>query len=143
MYIDEELNDKYGSDQLWDVQLHQDPIPQTPDLGNYSTYPASIATKPKKREKRKSGFLIAALGFSLLGSILGAGTALAIGHFAARALPEEDETQQLTVMIEGIRKKAEIEIVQLDTNKEMTAHQIGSWNTVILTGINKGFPAVP
>lgn len=89
--------------------------------------------QPKKKSHRTGRLIALALCFSLLGSALGAG-----GTFAAlRWLDSRDtpDDPQLTVMVEGRREAAAIDIVNVDTSREMTPAEVYAANVNSTVGI--------
>ena len=88
---------------------------------------------PKKPKKKRGGRLIAlALCCSLLGGLLGAG-----GVLLANSLKKEEEPddRQLTVMVEGRREQSTIEIVEMDTDEELTPAEVYAANVNSTVGI--------
>lgn len=100
------------------------------------SHPAPIPEEPKPEKPRKKGgarLIAVALCFSLLGSALGAG-----GMLLAQNLLSKDEgpdNEQLTVMVEGLREQNTIEVVQIDTGKELTAAEVYAANVGSTVGI--------
>ena len=109
-----------------------DVIPE-PVTGSYS--PSFLRQEPEKKakkKKRKLRFLATALCFSLLGSVLGAGSAIWLSRLQEK---KGADTGELTVMVEGIRENSVIETVTVETGKEMTAAQVYAANVHSTVGI--------
>ena len=135
MNDNEEIYENNPSDYETEPEFHREAIPDPPRPVHI---PAYLVSDPVKKKKKKTGtarFLVIALCFSLLGSILGAGGAILINHYTNQEEPEIDQTQQLTVMVEGIREKVEIETIQIDTSKELTAAEVYAVNVNSTVGI--------
>lgn len=130
----EEIYENNPSDYESEPEFHREAIPEPPRQVHIPAYLVSDPVK-KKKKKGTARFLIIALCFSLLGSILGAGGAILINHYTNQEEPEIDQTQQLTVMVEGIREKVEIETIQIDTSKELTAAEVYAVNVNSTVGI--------
>ena len=82
--------------------------------------------------KRGVGLICIALCFSLLGSALGAGGVLLAGRFWGNT---SDDSETLSVMMEGKREASAIEIVEIDTSREMTAAEVYAANVNSTVGI--------
>ena len=130
----EQIYENNPSDYESEPEFHREAIPEPPRQVHIPAYLVSDPVK-KKKKKGTARFLIIALCFSLLGSILGAGGAILINHYTNQEEPEIDQTQQLTVMVEGIREKVEIETIQIDTSKELTAAEVYAVNVNSTVGI--------
>ena len=103
--------------------------------------------KPKKKKKprktRKGGgrMLAAALCFSLLGSILGAGGVLLADHLLKEekdipaAQEEALEEENVTAVLRGIRETSVVEIAEIETGKELTAAEVYAANVNSTVGI--------
>ena len=120
------FEDRPASDAQ-EPEFHREAIPE---------YHCAALSGPqqKKTKKRKTGgirFVAAALCFSILGGILGAGSAL---YFSKAAEKEEPETQ-LTVLMEGLRENTKLETVPVDTGKELTAAEVYAANVNSTVGI--------
>lgn len=118
-------------------------------LGEYAEYPqAHAVSEPeqeagmtelqvgrfsKKKHKTGGAVLAAALCFSLLGSILGAGGVLLVQKWTDREQTASEE--QLTVMVEGLRKTSTIETVQIDTGRQLTPAEVYAANVNSTVGI--------
>lgn len=96
---------------------------------------ASEASKKQNKKKRGAGFVITALCFSLLGSVLGAGGAILFSRLWHQEEPAAESSEQLTVMVEGIRENVKIETVQIDTSIELTAAEVYAANVNSTVGI--------
>ena len=110
-----------------------EPIPRSP---------APLYKKQPEPTRRKTrgwvGLMATALCFSLLGSALGAGGVmyyisreesaqeepLQQEVLPAEEQPTEDAEDPVTIMVEGVRENAAIELVQVDTSKVMTAAEV-------------------
>ena len=95
-----------------------------------------VEQPPKKKKSHKkggAGFVATALCFSLLGSILGAGGVIAANNYRNRT--EETDDRQLTVMVEGLRETSAIDVVNIDTSKELTPAQVYAANVNSTVGI--------
>lgn len=100
--------------------------------------PAAPVWEPGKKNRRKKGrrgFLATALCFSLLGSVLGAGCTMLAGGYAAKNETQAEAAQQLAVMVEGIREKAQIQTVPVDTGRELSAAEVYARNVNSTVGI--------
>ena len=125
-----EFNENHHLPSDMEPEFHREAIPEPqypPAYLNHSV--------PKKRKKSKGGFrfVTTALCFCLLGTVFGAGGAIAVNYFA-----QEDETvdqQQMTILVEGIRENTVIETIQLDTGKELTAAEVYAANVNSTVGI--------
>ena len=126
----------YNIDSVEESQKsHREAIPEPPKKVHIPPY---LISEPVRKPKKKKGtvrYLMIALCFSLLGIILGAGGAILVNHYASQPAPEDTQTQQLTVMVEGIRENAVIETIQLDTGKELTAAEVYAVNVNSTVGI--------
>ena len=124
----ESFEDRPASDAQ-EPEFHREAIPE------YHCAALS-ATQQKNTKKRETGgirFVAAALCFSILGGILGAGSAL---YFSKAAQKEEPvEETQLTVLMEGLRENTKLETVQVDTGKELTAAEVYAANVNSTVGI--------
>lgn len=115
-----------------ETEFHQQSTPkiQSQYIPPYGNRPAP--EKPKKR-KTAARLVIAALCFSLLGTIFGAGGAILVNYFREKdAAPDKE---QLTVMVEGLRQPSEIVSIALDTGKELTAAEVYAANVNSTVGI--------
>ena len=109
-----------------------DPIRNEPEFYR-ETFHEPI--KKKKKKKGTAKYFLIAICFSLLGSILGAGGAIAFHQFSNQKPTEEEQSQQLTVMVEGLRESTVIETVRLDTGRELTAAEVYAANVGSTVGI--------
>lgn len=134
MNDNEEIYENNPSDYETEPEFHREAIPEPPRPVHIPAYLVSDPVK-KKKKKGTARFLIIALFFSLLGITLGAGGAILVNHYANQEEPEADQTQQLTVMVEGIREMVEIETIQIDTSKELTAAEVYAVNVNSTVGI--------
>lgn len=134
MNDNEEIYENNPSDYETEPEFHREAIPEPPRPVHIPAYLVSDPVK-KKKKKGTARFLIIALCFSLLGITLGAGGAILVNHYANQEEPEADQTQQLTVMVEGIREMVEIETIQIDTSKELTAAEVYAVNVNSTVGI--------
>ena len=130
----EEIYENNPSDYESEPEFHREAIPEPPRQVHIPAYLVSDPVK-KKKKKGTARFLIIVLCFSLLGITLGAGGAILVNHYANQEEPEADQTKQLTVMVEGIREKVEIETIQIDTSKELTAAEVYAVNVNSTVGI--------
>ena len=134
MNDNEEIYENNPSDYETEPEFHREAIPEPPRPVHIPAYLVSDPVK-KKKKKGTARFLIIALCFSLLGITLGAVGAILVNHYANQEEPEADQTQQLTVMVEGIREMVEIETIQIDTSKELTAAEVYAVNVNSTVGI--------
>ena len=134
MNDNEEIYENNPSDYETEPEFHREAIPEPPRPVHIPAYLVSDPVK-KKKKKGTARFLIIALCFSLFGITLGAGGAILVNHYANQEEPEADQTQQLTVMVEGIREMVEIETIQIDTSKELTAAEVYAVNVNSTVGI--------
>jgi len=102
---------------------------------NVSPRPAPSAEPASKKRRQKNGFRLAALAlcFSLLGSVLGAGGVLLAGDLLSR--DTGSDSRQITAMVEGRRNASAIEIVDVDTNRQLTPAQVYAANVNSTVGI--------
>ena len=123
--------DLESADYSHSTENQPEPPRYTPHFETPRELPQAVP--PKKPKKRRSGLAAAALCFSLIGGILGAGSTLLIqNHLNNRNKPTN---QQLTVMLEGQREKSTIEIVSIDTSKQMTPAEVYAANVNSTVGI--------
>ncbi|MDO5545107.1 MAG: trypsin-like peptidase domain-containing protein [Eubacteriales bacterium] len=89
----------------------------------------------KKRKKGNGGvrLVATALCCSLLGGIAGAGGTIWYNQYRNSQAPED--TQQLTVMVEGLRETSKIEVVQVDTSQQLTSAEVYAANVNSTVGI--------
>ena len=113
-----------------DMEFHRDAIP---NLQYTPPYYQDTTAKKKKKGKRSIRFIATALCFSLLGSVLGAGGAIYLEHYLESK--ETADTEQLTLMVEGLRETSTIETVITDTSKEMTPAEVYAANVNSTGGI--------
>lgn len=97
------------------------------------TTPSYEPASKKRKNKRGVWFVVTALCFSLLGSILGAGGVLLMDGLLKQE--EEVDSKQLTVMVEGQREQSTIEIVNIDTSKQLTPAEVYAANVNSTVGI--------
>ena len=133
MNDNEEIYENNPSDYEAEPEFHREAIPEPPRQVHI---PAYLVSDPvKKKKKGTARFIVIALCFSLLGSILGAGGAILLNNYLNREEPEADKQEQLTVMVEGIRENVVIETIQIDTSKELTAAEVYAANVNSTVGI--------
>lgn len=124
------------------------PPPQETSSGYYHyssvPYPPEPPRNPKPpvKSKKRSGRVIAlALCFSLLGGILGTGGTLLVSRYLDRETTEPttqgtaDGTQNISGALKGQRENSVIEIVDIDTSKQMTAAEVYAANVNSTVGI--------
>lgn len=82
MNDNEEIYENNPSDYKTEPEFHRDAIPEPPRHAHIPAYLVSDPVNKKKKKKGTARFLIIALCFSLLGSILGAVGAILVaeGH---------------------------------------------------------------
>ena len=124
-----------------DDQYYCNETNSEPETGNQTGYysyarndPSQNSEKPKKKQKHSgTRFVATALCFSLIGSVLGAGGVL----MADRFLKDEQaaNSEQLSVMLQGQREASAIEIVEIDSSKQMTAAEVYAANVNSTVGI--------
>lgn len=112
-----------------------------PKYNNYFTDPSEepmprYMPAPKPKKKRKwAGILAIALCCSLLGGLLGAGgVLLAQNLHQEKAVPEASQTE-VSYMLQGQRANSVIEMVEVDTNTQMTPAQVYAANVNSTVGI--------
>ena len=118
--------ESFESFQQSDTQMHSEECrPPQREIGHVA----------KKEEKKKTGckFVAAALCFSLLGGIAGAGGMLWLSHYMDSQ--DTDDTEQYSIMVEGLRETSQIKVVQVDTGKQMTAAEVYAANVGSTVGI--------
>lgn len=103
------------------------------------TEPPQEISPKKRRKKGRAGIVAIALCFSLLGSILGAGGVILAGSLMDQE--EEATNEQLTVMVEGQRETSTIEIVKIDTSKQLTPAEVYAANVNSTVGITTSVTA--
>ena len=116
----------FGGFRVYDTQEHGEECqPPQRETGHFA----------KKREKKKTGckFVAAALCFSLLGGVAGAGGTLWISNYMDAK--DTDDTEQYSIMVEGLRETSQIKVVQVDTGKQMTAAEVYAANVGSTVGI--------
>lgn len=89
--------------------------------------------KPKKQKKQKGHFaaiIAVALCCSILGGLGGAAIAMNL-----RTGPAEDRRDKVSVMVESSRQTSQLQIAQVDTDKELTAAQVYAANAPSTVGI--------
>ena len=128
------MDDLYGSD-LFPTETESEPQTEPAQQPYTPAYLVTTPAKKKKKKKKIARFLATALCFSLLGSLVGAGGALWVSRTMDQPAPEEEQAQQLTILVEGIRESTVIDTVQIDTGKEMTAAEVYAANVGSTVGI--------
>lgn len=100
-------------------------------------YTPRYSEPPRKQKKKHTGiwFLVAALCFSVLGSILGAGGVLMVNHYMESNEAEELALENVTVVLEGQRESTVIQTATIDTSKQMTAAEVYAANVNSTVGI--------
>lgn len=93
---------------------------------------APNASKPPKKKKKILGIIALVLCCGLFGCIAGAGGALAIDRYLEQ---NETEEENVTHVLQGLRENAVIDIVQVDTGKQMTPAQVYAANVNSTVGI--------
>ncbi len=125
-------------DQYYTENTYSDPEPENLS-GIYSPAQATPpwhTERPKKKKSHSTGRLIAiALCFSLLGSILGAGSVMLIGRNWANREDSTPSQEALSVMLQSQREDATLEIVKVDSGKQMTAAEVYAANVNSTVGI--------
>ncbi|MBQ8834850.1 MAG: trypsin-like peptidase domain-containing protein [Oscillospiraceae bacterium] len=100
---------------------------------NLNTSPSMLPMeRPHKKKNHGTAFVATALAFSLIGGAVGAGAVIAVGKSKDS---EEAAREQLSVMLEGQRQNSVIEIVNIDTGKQMTAAEVYAANVNSTVGI--------
>ena len=114
-------------------QYREEPMDTSPYTYSHPV-PEWEPPRPPKKKKKHTGRIIAlALCCSLLGGALGAGGVLLAQNLGAQE--ETVDNQQLTLMVEGRRQTSTIEIVEMDTGKELTPAQVYAANVNSTVGI--------
>ena len=136
MNDNEEIYENDPLDQEAEPEFHREAIPEPPTQAHIPAYLVSEPVKKKKKKKKGTArFIVIALCFSLLGSILGAGGAILLNNYLNQEEPEADKQEQLTVMVEGLRENMVIDTIQIDTSKELTAAEVYAANVNSTVGI--------
>lgn len=108
-----------------DIKTAEDIPPlREPEMGRF-------AKKPKKNAGAR--VVATALVFSLLGGVVGAGGTLWMNHYLQSQ--DTEDTEQYSVMVEGLRETSQIKVVQVDTDKLMTASEVYAANVGSTVGI--------
>ena len=105
---------------------NQDSQPQEPGSG----FPEYHPQHQRKKNGRAGKLVALALCCSFAGGILGAGGALLLQD---REEPASQES--LSILVESARENAQLEIVQVDGNEEMTPAQVYAANVQSTVGI--------
>ena len=114
--------------------------------GSYTYYTGSPETaaaqkpapEPKKKKKLPWGTLLAViLCSSLIGGAMGVGGVLLMQHFQAQAAAEEpqEEGENISYILQGIRENAVIETVEVKTGEQMSAAEVYAANVNSTVGI--------
>ena len=130
------------------VEPPQPPQRQTPPepYYPYGTFPPQPpkAPKPPKKGKSAGGIIALALCFSLLGGIVGAGGTLAVSRYLDERTPEASaptqpdqsgDTQNSSGVLKGDRENSVLDIVEIDTSKQMTPAEVYAANVNSTVGI--------
>ncbi len=125
-------------DQYFEEKNYQDPVPESLSefYSSVPKEPPRSAEKPKKKKSNSTGRLIAiALCFSLLGSILGAGGVMLFGRSWGKEEDSKPSQEELSVMLQSQRENATLEIVNINSNEQMTAAEVYAANVNSTVGI--------
>lgn len=134
------MSDFYGNHaDHHDATEHQNSDYQ-PHSGPYEQalhYTPRYSEPPRKQKKKHTGiwFLVVALCFSVLGSILGAGGVLMVNHYMESKETEELALENVAVVLEGQRESTVIQMAAIDTSKQMTAAEVYAANVNSTVGI--------
>ena len=109
---------------------------ETPDPNPHPRY--ELVPKQAKQKKRFLWIIVLALFFSILGSAMGAGGVLVVQHLMDREAEEvivEEPEENISHILQGKRESSVIEIVNIDTNKQMTPAEVYASNVNSTVGI--------
>jgi len=112
--------------------------PYTYYAGYSGGQPNENAPMPKPKKKRTWVKMLAvALCCSLLGGVIGAGGVLTLQNVlrAEPAEKAEEDTENLAHVLKGQRENSVIDIVQIDTSKQMTPAEVYATNVNSTVGI--------
>ena len=118
-------------------ESNQPPQWQTP---NYYSYPPEPPKDPRppKKGKGPGGMIALALCFSLLGGIVGTvGTLMTIRREdpQASAPTQQESSQDISGVLKGNRENSVIDIVDIDTSRQMTPAEVYAANVNSTVGI--------
>lgn len=104
---------------------------------NIGSATTAVQETAKPRKKRFAGILAVALGCSLLGGLIGAGSTAAFGKWAGKATATVAEADAETVseILVGTRNNAKVETTAVSKDKELSAADIYAANVNATVGI--------
>ena len=110
---------------------------ETASVPETEPIPAPVPEAPPVQKKRgRAGFLAAALGFSLLGSALGAGGVLLAEHLTNNAEPvTSTDSSNVSYLLQAQRESTRLETVAIKTGELMTAAEVYAANVGSTVGI--------
>lgn len=137
------MNDYEQQYYLFPKDSDVPPLREHPNLRPYEDpyghiLPASHNDPVEKPAPKKRGrFLILALCFSLLGSILGAGSMLWLNRLSTSPDPvtQPDEEPSVSHILQGQRDHVSLETIPIDTSKLMTPAEVYAANVNSTVGI--------
>ena len=102
--------------------------------GTHSEYRYVPEKKKKKRKMPWGVILIIALCCSVLGGLIGAGGVLFAQQLQAEEVPEEPE-QNISYIMQGVRENSVIEMVKVETGRQLTPAEVYAANVGSTVGI--------
>ena len=104
---------------------------------NIGSATTAVQETAKPRKKRFAGILAVALGCSLLGGLIGAGSTAAFGKWVGKATATVAEADAETVseILVGTRNNAKVETTAVSKDKELSAADIYAANVNATVGI--------
>ena len=127
-----------------DMPHHAPPHESTMDQNDRYTYYSGMSVsgseyryvpEPKKKKRKHTWVMVlAALLCCLLSGAMGVGGVLLVQHFQAEEAEEVPE-MDVSYVLQGVRENSVIEIVEIDTGKQMTPAEVYAANVNSTVGI--------